>query len=196
MKKTKFSVKKLLFIIILIAFSTLIIHSFNNPPHQEQETFQIKYKDSINKYCKEYGVDKYLVYAMIKQESNFNNEAVSSAEARGLMQMTEDTFNWLKPQLGESSTTFDDLFDPDTNIRYGVFFISILEKNFSEQNTVVAAYNAGMNITTKWLQDNNYSNDGATLHNIPYKETANYVDVVDYNYKKYLEIYKNAGTNE
>lgn len=196
MKKTKFSAKKLLFIIILIAFSTLIIHSFNNPPHQEQETFQIKYKDSINKYCKEYGVDKYLVYAMIKQESNFNNEAVSSAEARGLMQMTEDTFNWLKPQLGESSTTFDDLFDPDTNIRYGVFFISILQKNFSEQNTVVAAYNAGMNITTKWLQDNNYSNDGTTLHNIPYKETANYVDVVDYNYKKYLELYKNVGANE
>ncbi|WP_346917551.1 lytic transglycosylase domain-containing protein [Clostridium sp.] len=195
MKKTKFSAKKLLFIIILIAFSTLIIHSFNNPPHQEQETFQIKYKDSINKYCKEYGVDKYLVYAMIKQESNFNNEAVSSAEARGLMQITEDTFNWLKPQLGESSTTFEDLFDSDTNIRYGVFFISVLQKNFSEQNTVVAAYNAGMNITTKWLQDSNYSNDGNTLHNIPYKETSNYVDVVDYNYKKYLEIYKNVDTN-
>jgi len=191
LKKTKFSAKKLLFIIILIAFSTLIIHSFNSPPnHQEEETFQIKYKDSINKYCKEYGVDKYLVYAMIKQESNFNNEAVSSAKARGLMQMTEDTFNWLKPQLGESSTTFDDLFDADTNIRYGVFFISVLQKNFPEQNTVVAAYNAGMNITREWLQDSNYSNDGSTLHTIPYKETSNYVIVVDSNYKKYLDIYK------
>ncbi len=71
-----------------------------------------------------------------------------------------------------------------------MFFISILQKNFSEQNTVVAAYNAGMNITTEWLQDSNYSSDGATLNNIPYKETANYVDIVDYNYKKYLEIYK------
>jgi len=47
-----------------------------------------------------------------------------------------------------------------------------------------------MNITTEWLQDSNYSSDGATLNNIPYKETANYVDIVDYNYKKYLEIYK------
>ena len=189
MKKTIFNTKKFLLILITIAFSTLIICFLNNDTSHEQGTFEIKYKNSIDKYCKDYNVDKYLVYAMIKQESNFNNEAVSSAKAKGLMQITEDTFNWLKPQLGESSTTFDDLFDPDTNIRYGVFFISILEKNFSEQNTVVAAYNAGMNITKEWLQDSNYSNDGSTLHTIPYKETANYVIVVDSNYKKYLDIY-------
>jgi len=190
LKKKRFSFKKLLFILIIIGWGMLFIYSFNSKNSHEQETFQIEYKDSINKYCKEFDVDKYLVYAMIKQESNFNNQAIFSAKARGLMQLTEDTFNWLKPQLGESSTTYDDLFDADTNIRYGVFFISILQKSFSEQNTVVAAYNAGMNITTEWLQDSNYSNDGATLNNIPYKETANYVDIVDYNYKKYLEIYK------
>ena len=190
MKKKRFSFKKLLFILIIIGWGMLFVYSFNSKNPHEQETFQIEYKDSINKYCKEFDVDKYLVYAMIKQESNFNNQAISSAKARGLMQLTEDTFNWLKPQLGESSTTYDDLFDADTNIRYGVFFISILQKNFSEQNTVVAAYNAGMNITTEWLQDSNYSSDGATLNNIPYKETANYVDIVDYNYKKYLAIYK------
>ena len=189
MKKTIFNTKNFLFILIVIIFSTLIICFFNNDTSHEQGTFEIKYKDSIDKYCKNYDVDKYLVYAMIKQESNFNNEAVSSAKARGLMQITEDTFNWLKPQLGESSTTFDDLFDADTNIRYGVFFISVLQKNFPEQNTVVAAYNAGMNITREWLQDSNYSNDGCTLQTIPYKETANYVMVVDSNYKKYLDIY-------
>lgn len=189
MKKTIFNTKKFLLILITIAFSTLIICFFNNDTSHEQGTLEVKYKNSIDKYCKDYNVDKYLVYAMIKQESNFNNEAVSSAEAKGLMQITEDTFNWLKPMLGESSTTFDDLFDPDTNIRYGVFFLSILQKNFSEQNTVVAAYNAGMNITKEWLQDSSYSNDGSTLHTIPYKETANYVMVVDSNYKKYLDIY-------
>jgi len=189
LKKTIFNTKKFLLILITISFSTLIICFFNNDTSHEQGTLEIKYKDSIDKYCKDYDVDKYLVYAMIKQESNFNSKAVSSAEARGLMQMTEDTFNWLKPMLGESSTTFDELFDPDTNIRYGVFFLSILQKNFSEQNTVVAAYNAGMNITSQWLQDSNYSNDGVTLHTIPYKETANYVIVVDSNYKKYLNLY-------
>lgn len=190
MKKKRFSFKKFIFVLIIIAWGMLFIYSINSKNPPEQESFQIEYKDSINKYCKEFDVNKYLVCAIIKQESNFNNQAISSAKARGLMQLTEDTFNWLKPQLGESSTTFDDLFDADTNIRYGVFFISILQKNFSEKNTVVAAYNAGMNITTEWLQDSNYSSDGATLYNIPYKETANYVDIVDYNYKKYLEIYK------
>lgn len=189
MKKTIFNTKNFLLILIVIIFSTIIICFLNNGTSHEQGTFEIKYKNSIDKYCKDYNVDKYLVYAMIKQESNFNNEAVSSAKARGLMQITEDTFNWLKPMLEENSTTFDDLFDPDTNIRYGVFFLSILQKNFSEQNTVVAAYNAGMNITKEWLQDSNYSNDGSTLHTIPYKETANYVIVVDSNYKKYLNLY-------
>lgn len=189
MKKTIFNTKNFLLILIVIIFSTIIICFLNNGTSHEQGTFEIKYKNSIDKYCKDYNVDKYLVYAMIKQESNFNNEAVSSAKARGLMQITEDTFNWLKPMLEDNSTTFDDLFDPDTNIRYGVFFLSILQKNFSEQNTVVAAYNAGMNITKEWLQDSNYSNDGSILHTIPYKETANYVIVVDSNYKRYLNIY-------
>jgi len=189
LEKTIFNTKKFLFILITIIFSTLIICFFINNTSHEQGTLEIKYKDSIDKYCQNYDVDKYLVYAMIKQESNFNSKAVSSAEARVLMQMTEDTFNWLKPMLGESSTTFDDLFDPDTSIRYGVFFISILQKNFSDQNTVVAAYNAGMNITSEWLQNSDYSNDGVTLHTIPYKETANYVIVVDSNYKKYLNLY-------
>ncbi len=189
MKKTIFNTKNFFLILIVIIFSTIIICFLNNGTSHEQGTFEIKYKNSIDKYCKDYNVDKYLVYAMIKQESNFNNEAVSSAKARGLMQITEDTFNWLKPMLEENSTTFDDLFDPDTNIRYGVFFLSILQKNFSEQNTVVAAYNAGMNITKEWLQDSNYSNDGSTLHTIPYKETANYVIVVDSNYKRYLNLY-------
>ncbi|MFR1709754.1 MAG: lytic transglycosylase domain-containing protein [Clostridium sp.] len=189
MKKKRFGFKKLLFTLIIIAWGMLFIYSFTNKGHYEQEVFQIEYENSIDKYCREFNVDKYLVYAVIKQESNFNNEAVSSAAARGLMQITEDTFNWLKPQLGESSTTFEDLFDPDTNIRYGVFFLSILNENFNNQNTTVAAYNAGLNITKQWLQDSNYSNDGVTLHTIPYGETENYVAVVDYNYKKYLEIY-------
>lgn len=189
MKKKRFGFKKLLFILIIIAWGMLFIYSFTNKGNYEQEVFQIEYENSIDKYCREFNVDKYLVYAVIKQESNFNNEAVSSAAARGLMQITEDTFNWLKPQLGESSTTFEDLFDPDTNIRYGVFFLSILNKNFDNQNTSVAAYNAGLNITKQWLQDSNYSSDGVTLHTIPYEETENYVAVVDYNYKKYLEIY-------
>lgn len=189
MKKKRFGFKKLLFTLIIIAWGMLFIYSFTNKGHYEQEVFQIEYENSIDKYCREFNVDKYLVYAVIKQESNFNNEAVSSAAARGLMQITEDTFNWLKPQLGESSTTFEDLFDPDTNIRYGVFFLSILNKNFDNQNTSVAAYNAGLNITKQWLQDSNYSSDGVTLHTIPYEETENYVAVVDYNYKKYLEIY-------
>lgn len=189
MKKKRFGFKKLLFTLIIIAWGMLFIYSFTNKGNYEQEVFQIEYENSIDKYCREFNVDKYLVYAVIKQESNFNNEAVSSAAARGLMQITEDTFNWLKPQLGESSTTFEDLFDPDTNIRYGVFFLSILNKNFDNQNTSVAAYNAGLNITKQWLQDSNYSSDGVTLHTIPYEETENYVAVVDYNYKKYLEIY-------
>jgi len=130
------------------------------------------------------------VYAIMKQESNFKSDAVSPADARGLMQITQDTFNWLTPKLKSDNYKYEDIFDPAINIRYGVLFISVLEERYSDQRTVTAAYNAGMNITRRWLGDLNYSSDGISLQNIPYEETANYVDIVEKNYKNYVEIYK------
>ena len=105
------------------------------------------------------------------------------------MQITQNTFWWLSSKMGDLETSYDDINDPELNIKYGTFFVSILQEEFSDIGTICAAYNAGMNITNKWLQDSNYSSDGITLYKIPYEETSNYVDIVKDNYNNYKEIY-------
>lgn len=148
-----------------------------------------EYTEFVEKYATEYHVDKNLIYAIIHQESRFDPKAVSRANARGLMQITEDTFEWLKMRMKDTDTEYDDLFDPQTNIKYGAYFLSLLKKEFSVVSTQLAGYNAGLNITKTWLNDKDYSKDGKKLDNIPYSETANYVKIVMYNYKMYKKIY-------
>lgn len=177
-------------IIVLLIGLAVILAEFEHNFIKKETQYPIKYQKSVEKYCKQYDVDKYLVYSVMKQESNFKKGAVSRAGARGLMQITEDTFNWLSVKMKVDKYEYDDLFDPEVNIMYGVFFISYLQDRFEDNKTVTAAYNAGINVTRRWLKDERYSDDGISLKYIPYKETSNYVEIVNKNYEKYIEIYE------
>ncbi|MGL5257874.1 MAG: lytic transglycosylase domain-containing protein [Proteocatella sp.] len=176
-------------IVLLIALAIILVEFEHNFIKKETQ-YPIKYQKAVEKYSKQYDVDKYLVYSVMKQESNFKKDAVSRAGARGLMQITEDTFNWLSVKMKVNKYEYDDLFDPEVNIMYGVFFISYLQDRFEDNRTVTAAYNAGINVTRRWLKDERYSDDGISLKYIPYKETSNYVEIVNKNYNKYIEIYE------
>lgn len=189
-KKKNRKLKNAIFAFVtIIIICIIIVAKFENSYIEKETLYPLKYKKIVEKYSTEYDVDKYLVYAIMKQESNFKSDAVSPADAKGLMQITQDTFNWLTPKLKSGNYSYEDIFDPEVNIMYGVLFVSALEERFSDQRTVTAAYNAGMNITRRWLNDPDYSSDGISLNNIPYDETANYVDIVENNYKKYVELY-------
>ena len=83
-----------------------------------------------------------------------------------------------------------DLFDPEINIRYGVYFLSILFEKFTEPDTVAAAYHAGLNGVQKWLQNSDYSDDGITLREIPYADTAQYVARIHRRCEIYRSLYK------
>lgn len=190
-KKTKLDYKRVfcvaaIFILSIVIITAEIQHNFI----KKETQYPIKYQKIVEKYSKEYGVNKYLIYAVMKQESNFKSSAVSHAGARGLMQITQDTFNWLSVKMNISKYTYDDLFEPEVNIMYGVFFLSYLQERFGDIKTVAAAYNAGINVTRRWLKDDNYSEDGISLKHIPYKETKNYAEIVMQNYNKYLELYE------
>lgn len=174
----------------LILGLTVILAEFEHNFIKKETQYPEKYQKIVEKYSKEYNVDKYLVYAVIKQESNFKSDAVSSAGARGLMQITQDTFNWLSVKMKVDKYTYDDLFEPEVNIMYGVFFLSYLQERFSDIKTIASAYNAGINVTRRWLKDERYSDDGTSLKNIPYGETANYVDIVKQNHDRYKELYE------
>ena len=127
----------------------------------------------------------------MKAESNFDPDATSHAGARGLMQITPDTFDWLQTKLREGvSYTADDLYTPRVNIRYGCKFLQILQDEYTEQVTALSAYNAGMGTVNRWLRDPSISEDGVELNRIPYPETERYVSAVLRNYQTYRELYE------
>lgn len=145
----------------------------------------------VRKYAYEYNVPESVVFAVIKVESNFDTRAESSAGARGLMQMLPSTFEWLTgdEHLGENLHK-SELFDAEVSIKYGTYYLNYLYQKFDRNwDTALAAYNGGEGNVAKWLADPEYSDGEGNLTNIPFKETANYVDKVNKEIDTYKKLY-------
>lgn len=150
----------------------------------------LQYQDMVERYAAENRLEESLVYAVIFCESHFEPEAVSSADAQGLMQVTKETGQWAAGQMGLSPETID-LTDPETNIRIGCWYLGWLYEKFDGvQDTALAGYNAGHGNVAKWLADEEMSRDGITLDEIPYEETKSYVKRVELAEKLYRLIYR------
>jgi len=170
--------KKVLFALLLII---LILAVFL---HIARKLFPLKYTEEIKASCKEFDIDTNLVSALMKAESNFNPDAVSRAGARGIMQITEDTFNFCNSSL---KTEHADILNPTENIRAGVWYLSYLLKRYDGNiENALAAYNAGPVTVDRWLKDSRYSSDGKALTSIPYDETNQYIKKV----MRYKAIYR------
>lgn len=130
----------------------------------------------IEKYSNKFGVDSSLVLALIKAESNFNPDAVSRADAKGIMQLTEDTFDFCNNAL---KTDTENIFAPEANICAGVWYLSyLLDRYNGNCENALAAYNAGASNVDKWLSDSSYSPDGKTLKTIPFGETKRHIEKI------------------
>lgn len=150
----------------------------------------LRYQDIVAKYAAAYELDKSLVNGVIFCESYFEPEAVSSADALGLMQVTQETGRWAAEQMGLDPDTID-LTDPDTNIRIGCWYLDwLLDKFDGVTETALAGYNAGHGNVSKWLADEEMSADGITLDEIPYEETKSYVKKVQLVQMIYSYIYR------
>lgn len=149
-----------------------------------------EYEQQVKKAAAEFHVEEPLIYAVIRTESGFRPEVESSVGAQGLMQLMPSTFDWLQESLdGEITYSSDALSDPEINIRYGTYLLSVLLKQYEVRDTAIAAYNAGTSTVDGWLEDTTISPDGKTLTNIPYEETAGYVKKVDEAYEIYQNLY-------
>lgn len=154
----------------------------------EKNFYPIHYQSYVEKYSKEYDVDPYLVYSIIKTESKFKEKAVSIKGASGLMQITKKTADWA---AGELKIKDFDIFDSKTNIQIGIWYLKRLDKEFNGNlKLMISAYNGGSGNVRKWLNSSEYSEDGENLHYIPFRETSQYTDKVLKNYRKYRELYK------
>ncbi|NLA76926.1 MAG: lytic transglycosylase domain-containing protein [Clostridiales bacterium] len=175
---------------VVSVFAVIItIAAFVSYDSFEKTMYPVKYDTLVEKYAKEYELPVALVYAVIRTESSFNPEAVSSANARGLMQITPDTFDWLQTKTGDKGLEQSELYKPETAIRYGTFFLRYLLNEFEVTETALAAYHAGRGRVNGWLDDSEYSDDGKTLKKIPYADTASYVATVTAAMEKYEKIY-------
>ena len=146
--------------------------------------FPRKHFEIIQKNCLEYKVDANLVLALIKAESNFNEDAVSYAGAKGIMQLTDETFKFCNDTICVNGS---DIFSPEENIRAGVWYLSYLLDRYEEnEKNAVASYNAGATNVDSWLKDSRYSADGKTLYNIPFSETKRHIKKIN----AYKRIYK------
>ena len=150
--------------------------------------YPLKYEDYVEVYAKENNLSPAFVYAVIKCESGFDKEAVSSVGATGLMQIMPDTFSWINMKLGEKNN-YSMATDPETNIKYGCYLYGYLLSRYGRVQEALAAYHAGIGNVDKWLDDPQYSSDGESLHTIPFPTTNKYVKKVMLTENIYEKLY-------
>ncbi len=148
--------------------------------------YPIKYKETVFEYADGYGLSRALVFAVIKTESGFNRNAVSSAHAKGLMQITDETGRYIAKRLGREKY---DLFDPETNVAFGCYYLKYLLIRFKDEKTAIAAYNAGEGKVSLWLLDKDYSADGQKLDRTPFRETERYLEKIYRSFEIYRKLY-------
>jgi len=168
------------FICIVLIFSFLIVYY--------QVNYPLRYKEYILTYSKEYSLKPELVASLINAESSFNEKALSSSGAIGLMQILPSTGEYIASLLKEDFTAIN-LYDPEKNIKYGCFYLIYLNKKFNSEKEVLCAYNAGETTVFMWLKNDSLSQDGKSLDSIPYKVTKNYTEKIIKNKKYYLNIF-------
>lgn len=157
----------------------------------EKRVYPQTYRETVEQYAAEYEVDPLMVFAIIRTESGFDTGAQSNVGARGLMQITEETFAWIKQKIApEEEITFDDLYQPQVNIRFGTYYLSrCLSRYGGDLATASAAYHSGWGTVDDLLNDPAYTASENTLAQFPYPQMARYVQKVDAAYQKYQTLY-------
>lgn len=179
--------------IIVLAVIGILTASFFASDAYGRLRYPLRYEDSIRLNADRFGLDPYHVAAVIRTESDFDPQAVSRAGAMGLMQIMPETGDWIAGKLGVADFTPEMLLEPERNIEFGCWYLQFLNERFTaDQNLVSAAYNAGHNKVSSWLEDESISEDGEHLHAIPYKETRDYVQRIAAAYEQYRRLYPNA----
>lgn len=164
------------------------------PTVQKKFLYPFPYRSTVESYSSRWKVDKFLTIAVMKVESNFSEAAHSQSGAVGLMQIMPETAAWIAYQLGEApeeaAQDIKNLRDPETNIRYGTWYLAELEYEFKGNDVLaLAAYNAGRGTVHEWMEKNHWSDNFSDVDKIPYAETRDYVKRVLHCREKYAKLY-------
>ena len=155
----------------------------------ERMLYPRKYEALVDQWAETYDLDPLLVDAFIRTESGFDPQATSTVDARGLMQMTEETFIWLRSKIApDEGLTFADLYDPEVSIRFGCYYLHLCLTRYNG-DVAAAAYHSGWGTVDNLLQMEEHSADGVTLQGFPYNQMNHYVKKITSCYAAYQRIY-------
>ena len=140
------------------------------PPWYARLWYPLHYSSIVRGHAANYDIDPALLAAVIEQESKFRADARSSAGAIGLMQLLPATAEGIAIHTGGSKFVVSDLFDPEINVRYGAWYLHHLLQRYGDEETALAAYNAGQQNVDRWRAEG---------QGIEFAETRAYVDKVE-----------------
>ena len=144
----------------------------------------------------ERGLDPVFVAALIRQESMFNPAATSGAGARGLMQVMPDVGRSVAVSLGFPVWDAVLLYQPDVNIQLGVAHLQDLTRRYPQPVRILAAYNAGAPRVERWARKHGTTDPELFAERIPYRETRDYVRIIQRNTDLYASLYVWAGRGQ
>lgn len=131
--------------------------------------YPFAFRDAVLRHAKVHKVDPLLATALMREESHFKRDAVSSTGALGVMQLMPATARRMAHLKSNQ-----ELFDPEKNIGVGIKYLSGLIGHFKSLHYAIAAYNAGEHNVEKWLAAG-YRDEDEFTEDIPFGETKNYV---------------------
>ncbi len=158
-----------------------------------QVIFPLAYWDAIRRHSATHGLDPYLVAALIAQESTFEPEARSAANAWGLMQIVPATGRRLARAVGIRRFSTAMLTNPETNIRLGTLYFSRLVRQFGGTHYALASYNAGESRVVRWKAERPRIDEDEFIDDIPFPETQNYVKRILGTAEDYRSLYGRGG---
>jgi soluble lytic murein transglycosylase len=163
---------------------------FEEIPDEAWHTaYPLPYRDLIERESQHHHLDPMLVAGLIRQESAFASDAVSNANAVGLMQVWPPTGVKLARSL-KMRFTRGRLFDPEYNVKLGTLYLSDLLAAYGTPEAALAAYNAGENRVDEWHAGQNYEETAEFVESIPITQTREYVQIVARNAELYRQIYR------
>ena len=177
-----------------MAYGRIIVPNFDSRKISEvpvaawKALFPLPYEAALRREAAKNDFDPMFAAGLIRQESTFQADAVSHANAIGLMQVLPKTGKLLAKQL-KVRYTKDKLFEPDYNIELGMLYIASLVRQTGALEYAAAAYNAGEDRIAAWKAERNYDEIPELVESIPFTETREYVQVVLRNTEVYRMIY-------
>lgn len=157
-----------------------------------QNNHPLEYRELIEREARKNNLHPAFVEAIVLNESSYRTGAESNVGARGLMQVMEETAADIARELDVTDYSFDMLYEAETNLTFGCYYLGKLSQRFQGDPTLVAmAYHAGATQVQNWLNSSAYSLDGRTLilDNLPDGPSKQYAARVKRDFAVYRRLY-------